>query len=180
MARPAYWIWIAPCSSCISGCRVGCRVSAVCKRGERRAFYKSTHQRKSGSHPGHSQVTEHQWLSRMEQTHTTGLERAKSRRFTALGEDSPRGRGPSLPTDPPHTCSVAQRGSVLISQSHPCASLGNAFGVLNPSYLPRISVTVLPSYKNCPNVPENVSGAVTFLSLTREVLINDLQILKGP
>lgn len=26
-----HWIWMAPCSSCMSGCRVGCRASAVCK-----------------------------------------------------------------------------------------------------------------------------------------------------
>lgn len=25
-----HWIWMAPCSSCMSGCRVGCRASAVC------------------------------------------------------------------------------------------------------------------------------------------------------
>lgn len=81
------------------------------------------------------------------------------------------------PSDPPaHAPGLAE----ACSQSHPCSSLGNAFEGLNRPVHLEVQSPLRLLIKTAPLSPQNtILGAVTFFSLMKEVLINELQTLKG-
>lgn len=68
---------------------------------------------------------------------------------------------PRHPPTLPHTLWGSPKP---VSQSHPCSLLGNAFRVVKPSDVPRISITILPSYKNgSPVLQKTILRTVIFL-----------------